>query len=96
MRTGSSKSPASRRVAQELRRLGWKLVVVRHPMPYGNLAAQRVQRFATLDDLTRLLRLNKPSLRVSYEIEERTQPDLSRVLSDFTAAHRRQAAVPSS
>ncbi len=51
---------------------------------------------ATPVDLTRLLRLNKPSLRVSYEIEERTQPDLSRVLSDFTAAHRRQAAVPSS
>ncbi|MCH6553495.1 MAG: tetraacyldisaccharide 4'-kinase [Acidobacteria bacterium] len=53
VRTGSGKSPTSRRVAQELRRLGWKLVVVRHPMPYGNLAAQRVQRFATLDDLAR-------------------------------------------
>ena len=51
---------------------------------------------ATPVDLTRLLRLNKPSLRVSYEIEERTQPDLSRVLSDFTTTHRRQAAVPSS
>lgn len=51
VRTGCGKSPVSRRVAQELRRLGWRLVVVRHPMPYGDLVAQRVQRFATLDDL---------------------------------------------
>jgi len=51
VRTGCGKSPVSRRVAQELRRLDWRLVVVRHPMPYGDLAAHRVQRFATLDDL---------------------------------------------
>ena len=50
-RTGCGKSPVSRRVAQELRGLGWKLVVVRHPMPYGDLAAERVQRFETLPDL---------------------------------------------
>lgn len=51
VRTGCGKSPVSRRVAQVLRHLGWHLVVVRHPMPYGNLAAQRAQRFASLDDL---------------------------------------------
>ncbi len=51
VRTGCGKSPVSRRVAEELTRLGWNLVVVRHPMPYGNLAAQRVQRFAHLEDL---------------------------------------------
>ena len=43
----------SRRVATELRKLGWNPVVVRHPMPYGDLAAQQAQRFATLEDLDR-------------------------------------------
>ena len=51
VRTGCGKSPVSRRVAQELRKLNWRFVVVRHPMPYGDLRAERVQRFATLDDL---------------------------------------------
>jgi predicted GTPase len=51
VRTGSGKSPVSRRVAAELRRLGWRVVVIRHPMPYGNLAAEKVQRFARLEDL---------------------------------------------
>ena len=51
VRTGCGKSPVSRRVAQELRELGWRPLVVRHPMPYGDLAAQRVQRFASLEDL---------------------------------------------
>ena len=51
VRTGCGKSPVSRRVAEELRHLGWRLVVVRHPMPYGNLVEQRVQRFATREDL---------------------------------------------
>ncbi len=53
VRTGCGKSPVSRAVAGELRRLGWRPVVVRHPMPYGNLVAQAVQRFASLDDLVR-------------------------------------------
>ena len=53
VRTGCGKSPVSRAVAAELRRLGWHPVVVRHPMPYGNLVAQAVQRFATLDDMVR-------------------------------------------
>jgi predicted GTPase len=51
VRTGCGKSPVARRVAQELRRLGWRFVVVRHPMPYGDLRAERLQRFATLEDL---------------------------------------------
>jgi predicted GTPase len=51
VRTGCGKSPVSRRVAGELRAQGLRLVVVRHPMPYGDLAAQQVQRFATLEDL---------------------------------------------
>ena len=51
VRTGCGKSPVSRLVASELRRHGRKLVAVRHPMPYGDLAAQAVQRFATMEDL---------------------------------------------
>ncbi|HEX6906944.1 MAG TPA: cyclic 2,3-diphosphoglycerate synthase [Terriglobales bacterium] len=53
VRTGCGKSPVSRRVAAELRRLGWNPVVIRHPMPYGDLAEQAVQRFARLEDLER-------------------------------------------
>jgi predicted GTPase len=51
VRTGCGKSPVSRLVASEVRRQGCKPVVVRHPMPYGDLAAEAVQRFATLEDL---------------------------------------------
>jgi len=53
VRTGCGKSPVARRVLAELRTLGWNPVVVRHPMPYGDLVQQAVQRFATLDDLQR-------------------------------------------
>jgi len=50
VRTGCGKSPLSRMVAAELRRAGLKVVAIRHPMPYGDLAAQAVQRFATIAD----------------------------------------------
>ncbi|MBI2845536.1 MAG: GTPase, partial [Chloroflexi bacterium] len=51
VRTGSGKSQTTRRVSQILRDLGKKFVVIRHPMPYGDLVKQRVQRFATYEDL---------------------------------------------
>ena len=51
VRTGCGKSQTTRRVATLLRERGFKVVVVRHPMPYGDLAKQKVQRFASLDDL---------------------------------------------
>lgn len=51
VRTGCGKSPLCRLVTSELKREGWKPVVVRHPMPYGDLAAQAVQRFASMSDL---------------------------------------------
>jgi predicted GTPase len=51
VRTGCGKSPVSRLVARELCRNGLKPVVIRHPMPYGDLAAEAVQRFAVLSDL---------------------------------------------
>jgi predicted GTPase len=53
VRTGAGKSQTSRRIAQLLRQAGLRVAVVRHPMPYGDLSAQRVQRFATLVDLKR-------------------------------------------
>jgi len=53
VRTGCGKSPLSRLVAFQLRHLGWKPVVIRHPMPYGDLAKQAVQRFASMEDLQR-------------------------------------------
>lgn len=51
VRTGCGKSQVSRKIAWTLRDAGKKVVVVRHPMPYGDLVKQRVQRFATLADL---------------------------------------------
>jgi predicted GTPase len=51
VRTGCGKSPTTRRVAELLRKDGWHPVVIRHPMPYGDLAAQACQRFACLKDL---------------------------------------------
>ena len=51
VRTGSGKSQTTRRVAGILREAGLTVAAIRHPMPYGNLAAQAVQEFKTLDDL---------------------------------------------
>ncbi len=51
IRTGCGKSQTTRRVAEILLSMGKKVVVIRHPMPYGNLTKQACQRFATLDDL---------------------------------------------
>jgi len=53
VRTGSGKSQTTRAIAHTLKAAGKRVVAVRHPMPYGNLEAQRVQRYATLDDLDR-------------------------------------------
>jgi predicted GTPase len=53
VRTGSGKSQTTRAIAQTLRDAGKRVVAVRHPMPYGDLEAQRVQRYATLEDLDR-------------------------------------------
>ncbi|MCB9715270.1 MAG: GTPase [Myxococcales bacterium] len=51
VRTGCGKSPACRYVARRLREESLRVAVVRHPMPYGDLARMRVQRFATMADL---------------------------------------------
>ncbi len=53
VRTGSGKSPTTRYVSKLLRKHGIKTVIIRHPMPYGDLKEQAVQRFATLKDLVK-------------------------------------------
>jgi len=51
VRTGAGKSQTSRKIALLLKEKGRKVVVIRHPMPYGDLVKQKVQRFATYDDM---------------------------------------------
>jgi predicted GTPase len=68
VRTGCGKGAVSRRVATELRARGRRVVVVRHPMPYGDLLAARVQRFATFEDLD--------AAEVTLEEREEYEPHL--------------------
>lgn len=51
VRTGAGKSQTSRKIIEIFMEKGLKVVAVRHPMPYGDLVAQKVQRFATIEDL---------------------------------------------
>jgi len=51
VRTGSGKSQTSRKIALLLKAKGRKVVVIRHPMPYGDLAKQKIQRFASYEDM---------------------------------------------
>lgn len=65
VRTGCGKSQTSRRVIELLMEKGLKVVAIRHPMPYGDLEAQKVQRFATVDDL----KLHKCTIEEMEEYE---------------------------
>jgi predicted GTPase len=65
VRTGCGKSQTSRRVIELLMEKGLKVVAIRHPMPYGDLEAQKVQRFATLEDL----KLHKCTIEEMEEYE---------------------------
>ncbi len=69
VRTGAGKSQTTRAVTAILRDAGKRVVAVRHPMPYGDLVAQRVQRFATLEDLDRS--------RVTIEEREEYEPHIN-------------------
>lgn len=53
VRTGSGKSQTGRKVAKILHELGYKVAAIRHPMPYGDLEKQKVQRFASVADLAK-------------------------------------------
>jgi predicted GTPase len=66
VRTGCGKSQTSRRVGQALLDAGLKVALVRHPMPYGDLDAMRVQRFATLADID----ASHPTVEEREEYEE--------------------------
>jgi predicted GTPase len=68
VRTGSGKSQTTRKVVKTLREHGKTAVVVRHPMPYGDLVAQRVQRFESFEDLDRA--------NVTIEEREEYEPHL--------------------
>jgi predicted GTPase len=68
-RTGAGKSPVSRAVVKLLRKAGKRVAVIRHPMPYGDLLAQRVQRFASREDLLRH--------RTTIEEREEYEPHLA-------------------
>jgi predicted GTPase len=69
VRTGAGKSQTTRAVVRALRDLERKTVVVRHPMPYGNIVAQRVQRFASYEDLE--------EANVTVEEREEYEPHLA-------------------
>lgn len=51
VRTGCGKSQTTRKVGAILQEMGYKVAAIRHPMPYGDLVAQKVQKFETIDDL---------------------------------------------
>ncbi|CAL7961658.1 GTPase [Gammaproteobacteria bacterium] len=53
VRTGCGKSQTTRRVGQILSSMGYKVAVIRHPMPYGDLVKQKVQKFLTIEDLAK-------------------------------------------
>jgi predicted GTPase len=65
-RTGCGKSQTSRKIGQLLLDAGLKVALVRHPMPYGDLEAMRVQRFATLEDID----ASRPTVEEREEYEE--------------------------
>ncbi|TAK40301.1 MAG: GTPase [Betaproteobacteria bacterium] len=90
VRTGCGKSQTARWIARRLRARGWRIAVVRHPMPYGDLEAAAVQRFACMADLV--------AARCTIEEREEFEPhiaagnvvyagvDCARVLAQAAAA----------
>jgi len=70
VRTGCGKSQTTRRVSDILKMMGKKFVAIRHPMPYGDLVAQKVQRFETYSDLDRY--------KCTIEEREEYEPHLDR------------------
>ncbi len=75
VRTGSGKSQTTRRVASHLQNWGRKVVIVRHPMPYGNLEEQAVQRFASFEDLD--------THRCTIEEREEYEPHIERGIAVY-------------
>ncbi|MGB9719795.1 MAG: cyclic 2,3-diphosphoglycerate synthase [Candidatus Anstonellales archaeon] len=72
VRTGAGKSPLTRKIASILRRKGKKFVVVRHPMPYGQLEKQEVERFEKLEDLEKYKCTIEEMEEYEHHIKNRT------------------------
>ncbi len=72
VRTGAGKSPTTRKVCAYLRAKGRKVVVIRHPMPYGDLSKQICQRFATFEDLDK----HKTTIEEREEYEPHIENDI--------------------
>jgi len=70
VRTGCGKSQTTRKVADTLKLKGKKVIAIRHPMPYGDLVKQKVQRFATFEDLIKH--------KTTIEEQEEYQPWIDR------------------
>ena len=75
VRTGCGKSQTTRYVAGALQKMGHRVVAIRHPMPYGDLVRQRVQRFATYADLD--------AHRCTIEEREEYEPHIDRGIVDY-------------
>lgn len=72
-RTGCGKSQTSRRIGRLLQDAGFRVALVRHPMPYGDLEAMRVQRFSTLEDIDAF----NPTIEEREEYEEPVRQGLT-------------------
>ncbi len=82
VRTGSGKSPTARRVCDVLLGLGKKVIVFKHPNPYGDLAEQAFQRFETFEDLDRH--------ECSIEEREEYEPHIARGITVYTGIETRK------
>jgi len=82
VRTGCGKSPTTRRVSEILQELGHRLAIIRHPMPYGQLIQQEVQKFDSLDDLERA--------NCTVEEMEEYEPHLRRGFSVYAGVDYRK------
>jgi predicted GTPase len=89
VRTGAGKSPTSRRIARLLRDAGLRPVVVRHPAPYGDLEAERVQRFASVGEIDAA----RPTIEEREELEAPVSLGLVVYTGVDYAAILEQAAV---
>ncbi|MCC6468976.1 MAG: GTPase [Alphaproteobacteria bacterium] len=93
VRTGCGKSQVSRHIAGLLRQAGRRAVVVRHPMPYGDLEAQRCQRFATMDDLATARCTNEEREEYEPHIANGTTVFAGVDYADVLAAAEREADI---
>ncbi len=93
VRTGCGKSQTSRYVAAQLRQAGLRVVALRHPMPYGDLVRQKVERLATMDDLVKFECTIEEREEYESHIEMGTVVYAGVVYSEILAEAEREADV---